>query len=61
MYVFLSYTQALLGGGHQIDLAVFQKTLWDTLTQGDRLMVRPNTLSIDYVTLQENNLILIVK
>lgn len=32
--------QALLGGGHRMDLAGFQSTLWDTLTKGDTVKVR---------------------
>lgn len=31
--------QALLGGGHQMDLTKFQHTLWDILTKGDSVKV----------------------
>lgn len=31
--------QALLGGGHQMDLTKFQYTLWDILTKGDSVKV----------------------
>ncbi|KAM9424121.1 glucosidase 2 subunit beta-like [Pholidichthys leucotaenia] len=31
---------ALLGGGHQMDLAKFQNTLWESLTRGDSVKIK---------------------
>uniref|UniRef100_A0A3Q1AGE7 Glucosidase 2 subunit beta n=1 Tax=Amphiprion ocellaris TaxID=80972 RepID=A0A3Q1AGE7_AMPOC len=38
----------LLGGGHQIDLTKFRRTLWDVLTRGDSVKVRSISLHFQH-------------
>lgn len=40
--------QALLGGGHQMDLTKFQHTLWDILIKGDSVKVSSAALHFQH-------------